>query len=152
MLLPFLPLFLLVLLAISLATRGPILVVEHAYSCSSQPIRNLRFRTRDHGFGPFLTRSGLDQFPMLISVLRGDMSIVGPHRYVLPPQPADDQAPPALVNAPFLPDLVSFELQSGEATDLDADLFYVLNWSLRLDAEIVFQHLFSKKAYIRNTI
>jgi hypothetical protein len=48
--------------------------VVRAYRCNNQPIRVLRFRTRNHGsvnsFGPFLTRSGLDQFPMLISVLR----------------------------------------------------------------------------------
>jgi hypothetical protein len=108
--------------------------VEHAYSCTSQPIRVLRFRIRDHGLRPFLTRSGLDQLPMLISVLRGEMSIVGPHRYVLPPQHADDPVAPALVDAPFLPGLVNFNILGGEATDMDADLFYVLNWSLRLDA------------------
>ena len=80
----FSPLFLLVLLTIRLGTSGPIFSVEHAYSCTSQPIRVLRFRIRDHGLRPFLTRSGLDQLPMLINVLRGEMSIVGPHRYVFP--------------------------------------------------------------------
>ena len=148
----FSPLFLLVLLTIRLGTGGPIFSVEHAYSCTSQPIRVLRFRIRDHGLRPFLTRSGLDQLPMLINVLRGEMSIVGPHRYVLPPRHADDPVAPALVDAPFLPGLVNFNILGGEATDMDADLFYVLNWSLRLDAIILFHHLFSKKAYIRNTM
>ena len=149
------PLFLFVLLTIRLGTGGPIFSVERAYRYNNQPIRVLRFRTRNHGsvnaFGPFLTRSGLDQLPMLISVLRGEMSIVGPHRYVLPPRHADDPVAPALVDAPFLPGLVNFHklTPGGEATDMDADLFYVLNWSLRLDAIILFHHLFSKKAHIR---
>ena len=150
------PLFLFVLLTIRLGTGGPIFSVERAYRCNNQPIRVLRFRTRNQGsvnaFGPFLTRSGLDQLPMLISVLRGEMSIVGPHRYVLPPLRIYDQVSPAFLNAPFLPGLVSFELPlpaGGEGTDMDADMFYVLNWSLHLDAKVLFRHLFSKEAYIR---
>ena len=150
------PLFLLVVLAIRLGTGGPIFSVEQAYRCNNRPIRVLRFRTRNHGpvnaFGPFLTRSGLDQLPMLISVLRGEMSIVGPHRYILPPLRIYDQVSPAFLNAPFLPGLVSFELPlpaGGEGTDMDADTFYVLNWSLHLDAKVLFRYLFSKEAYIR---
>ena len=119
------------------------------------PIRVRRFRTRNHGsvnaFGPFLIGSGLDQLPMLISVLRGEMSIVGSHRYVLPPLRSYDQVSPAFLNAPFLPGLVCLELpltERGEGTNMDADMFYVLNWSLHLDAKVLFQHLFSKEAYI----
>ena len=149
------PLFLLVL-ATRLGTGGPIFSVERAYRCNNEPIRVRRFRTRNHGsvnaFGPFLTRTGLDQLPMLISVLRGEMSIVGPHRYVLPPLRIYDQVSPAFLNAPVLPGLISFELPlpaGGEGTDMDADMFYVLNWSLYLDAKVLFRHLFSKEAYIR---
>jgi lipopolysaccharide/colanic/teichoic acid biosynthesis glycosyltransferase len=88
---------------------------------------------------------------MLISVLRGEMSIVGPHRYILPPLRIYDQVSPAFLNAPLLPGLVSFELPlpaGGEGTDMEADMFYVLNWSLHLDAKILFRHVFSKEAYI----
>ena len=94
--------------------------------------------------------SGLDQLPMLIGVLRGEMSIVGPHSYVAPPLCTYDHVSPAFLNAPFLPGLVSFELPlpSGDGADMDADMFYVLNWSLHLDAKVLFQHLFSKEAYI----
>jgi lipopolysaccharide/colanic/teichoic acid biosynthesis glycosyltransferase len=99
------PLFLFVLLAIRLGTGGPTFSVERAYRCNNQPISVLRFRTRDHGsvnaFGPFLARSGLDQLPMLITVLRGQMSIVGPHRYVLPPLPIYDQMSPGILECSF---------------------------------------------------
>jgi lipopolysaccharide/colanic/teichoic acid biosynthesis glycosyltransferase len=149
------PLFLLVLMAIRLGTGGPIFSVERAYRCNNQPIHTLRFRTRNHSsvnaFEPFLTHSGLDQLPMLISVSRGEMSIVGPHRYVLPPLRIYDQMSPAFMNAPFLPGLISLELpvpSDGEGTDMDADMFYVLNWSLHLDAKVLFRHLFFKEAYI----
>jgi lipopolysaccharide/colanic/teichoic acid biosynthesis glycosyltransferase len=84
---------------------------------------------------------------MLISVLRGEMSIVGPHRYVLPPLRVYDQA-----SRSFLPGLVSFELPlpaGGEGTDMDANMFYVMNWSLHLDAKVLFRLVFSKEAYIR---
>jgi lipopolysaccharide/colanic/teichoic acid biosynthesis glycosyltransferase len=149
------PLFLFVLLYIRIGTGGPIFSVERAYRCNNQPIRVLRFRTRNHGsvnaFGPFLIGSGLDQLPMLIGILRGEMSIVGPHRYALPPLRSYDRVSPAFLNAPFLPGLVSFELPlpAGDGTDMDADTFYVLNWSLHLDAKVLFRHLFSKEAYIR---
>jgi lipopolysaccharide/colanic/teichoic acid biosynthesis glycosyltransferase len=89
---------------------------------------------------------------MLISVLRGEMSIVGPHRYVVPPLRIYDQVSPAFLNAPFLPGLVCLELplpERGKGTDMEADMFYVLNWSLHLDAKVLFRYLFSKEAYIR---
>ena len=147
------PLFLLVLIAIRLKSGGPIFSVERAYRCNNQPIHILRFRTGNHrsanGFEPFLTHSGLDQLPMLISVLRGEMSIVGPHRYA--PLRIYDQMSPTFLNAPFLPGLVSFELPvpaDGKGTGMDADMFYVLNWSLHLDAKVLFRHLFFKEAYI----
>jgi lipopolysaccharide/colanic/teichoic acid biosynthesis glycosyltransferase len=112
-------LFLLVLMTIRLRTGGPIFSVERAYRCNNRPIHILRFRTGKHGsvnaFGPFLSRSSLDQLPMLISVLRGEMSIVGPHRYA--PLRIYDQVLPAFLNAPFLPGLVNFDCTCGRRTE-----------------------------------
>ena len=75
------PLFLLTALAIKLETNGPIFSVTHENCYNHRSIQILRFRTAEHRglVGRSLTRSGLDQLPMLFNVLRGDLSIVGPH-------------------------------------------------------------------------
>ena len=151
----FSPLLLLASLAIKLESQGPIFSVKHVYCYNNQHVRALRFRTRSHRDvtigGRFLIRTGLDQLPMLINVLRGEMSIVGPHAYVLPPPQLNDQiAPP--VKGPLRPGLVSLEgpPTSGELSRKDADLYYISNWSLLLDAKVLFQQVVSKHVYFQN--
>jgi lipopolysaccharide/colanic/teichoic acid biosynthesis glycosyltransferase len=150
------PLFLLASVAVKLETGGPILRVKHVYSCGNQHVRLLTFRTRTHGsagaFGRVLIRSGLDQLPMLINVLHGEMSIVGPHFYIHPPPQLYDQLSPALLGTPFRPGLVSFRgpPPGRELSRTDADLFYLSNWSFVLDLKIVVRHLFSKDTYFQN--
>jgi lipopolysaccharide/colanic/teichoic acid biosynthesis glycosyltransferase len=148
------PLFLLASVTVKLETQGPIFTVKHVYSYSNQHIRVLRFRSRSRrsasAFGRVLIRSGLDQLPMLINVLRGEMSIVGPHFHVLPVPQLFDQLPVALLDGPFKPGLVSLEKPArarGELSRTNADLFYISNWSLLLDAKILFKHLLSKNTY-----
>jgi polysaccharide biosynthesis protein PslA len=152
----FSPLLLLASLAIKLESQGPIFSVKHVYCYNNQHVRALRFRTRSHGDvtigGRFLIRTGLDQLPMLINVLRGEMSIVGPHAYVLPPPQLNDQIAPASLKGPLRPGLVSFEGShaGGELSREDADLSYISNWSLLLDAKILFQQVISKHMYFQN--
>ncbi len=149
------PLFLLSALAIKLETNGPIFLVTSENCYSHRSIRILRFRTGERRgiVGRMLTRSGVDQLPMLIAVLRGDLSIVGPHCQidVLP-----SLVPNVLVNplydSAFRPGLVSLEL-TDELADpilrqIDADLYYVSHWSLWLDLKVMFLHLLSKDAYV----
>jgi len=105
--------------------------------------------------GRFLTRSGLDQLPVLINVLRGEMSIIGPHCHiVLPSMPLSDQLSLALLKTPLKPGLFNFEGPDERAEQIlkqiEADLFYVSNWSLLLDAKILFSKLFSKTTYVHN--
>ena len=154
------PLFLLTSLAIKLESHGPIFSVKHEYCYNGRRIQVLRFRSRSRRsvtvIGRFLTRSGLNQLPMLINVLRGEMSIVGPSCHVaLPSIPLSDQLSRALLNSPFRPGLISFEGPHHERTDweprkIEADLFYISNWSLLLDAKILFLNLFSKATYVQN--
>jgi lipopolysaccharide/colanic/teichoic acid biosynthesis glycosyltransferase len=107
------PLFLLASLAIKLETGGPIFSVKHVYCYNNQHTLILSSRTRSHravtSCGRALIRIGLDQIPMLINVLRGEMSIVGTHFYVLPPPQLFDQHSPVLLDGPFKPGLVSFK-------------------------------------------
>ena len=150
------PLFLLACLAIKLESEGPIFSVKHLYCYNNQHVRVLRFRSRSHCDvtigGRFLIRTGLDQLPMLINVLRGEMSIVGPHAYVLPPPQLNDQIAPASLRGPLRPGLISLEgpPTGGELNRKDADLFYISNWSLLLDAKVLFQQVISKHTYFQN--
>jgi putative colanic acid biosysnthesis UDP-glucose lipid carrier transferase len=91
--------------------------------------------------GQFLIRSGLDRLPVLINILRGDVSLVGTHSYVLPPQHFDDHVALACTNDFFRPGLFSYETDQSDA--IQADLSYIWNWSLLLDAKIIFRHLSS---------
>ena len=152
------PLLLLASLAIKLESRGPIFSVRHEYCYNNQHVRVLAFRTRSHrsltAFGRVLIRIGLDQLPVLINVLRGDMSIVGPHSYILPPPQLYNQQLPAGagLGGRFRPGLIGFKGPNAgrDLSRTDADLFYIFNWSLLLDLKIFFRYLFSMDTYFQN--
>ena len=90
------PLLLAVAAAIKLDSPGPALFVQMRVGRGGRPIRIPKFRTMVTGgersgpavtaardpritrVGGFLRRTKLDELPQLWSVLRGDMSIVGP--------------------------------------------------------------------------
>jgi exopolysaccharide production protein ExoY len=139
------PVFLLASVAIALESNGTVFSVKHVYGLNNQRIRLLSFRCRTHRAetlaGQFLVRSGLDRLPVLINILRGDISFVGTHSYVVPPQHFDDQVALPCRNDFFRPGLFSHEGDESDTTE--ADLSYILNWSLLLDAKIIFRHLSS---------
>ena len=101
-LISFLPLMLLVALAIKLDTPGPILFRQKRLGANNRPFNLLKFRSmyvdetdplgqrlthagdpRVTGVGRLLRISSLDELPQLINVLRGDMSLVGPRPHPL---------------------------------------------------------------------
>jgi len=145
------PLFLLTSLAIKLETRGSIFSSRLEFCYNDQTIRTIRFRNTGSYVGHFLVRSGLDRLPMLINVLRGDMSIVGPRCDVIRPSlPLAKELARALTNSPLKPGIVGPEDQGGsELRLIETDLFYVSNWSLLLDAKILLATLLSKASYIQ---
>ncbi len=94
------------------------------------------------GVGRRLRRLSLDELPQLINILRGDMSVVGPR----PPLPGEvasytDDLRRRLLVRPGLTGLWQVsgrsDLSLDESTRLD--LYYVDNWSLTGDIEIVWK-------------
>jgi exopolysaccharide biosynthesis polyprenyl glycosylphosphotransferase len=96
--------------------------------------------------GRFLRRYSLDELPQLFNVLRGDMSLVGPR----PPLPSEVERYESEVHRRLLvkPGLTGLWQVSGRSDltweeSVRLDLEYVENWSLALDAMILWKTLFA---------
>jgi exopolysaccharide biosynthesis polyprenyl glycosylphosphotransferase len=104
----------------------------------------LRGDPRITAVGKRLRRYSLDELPQLINVLRGQMSLVGPR----PPLPSEVARYETDVFRRLLvkPGITGLWQVSGRS-DLDwaqtvrLDLYYVENWSVALDAEILWKTL-----------
>jgi putative colanic acid biosynthesis UDP-glucose lipid carrier transferase len=94
---------------------------------------------------------------MLINVLRGDMSIVGPCSYVSPPLvPLSPELPDAPQRSKLKPGLICraklssshhSEMERGTRRQIEDDISYVTDWSLWLDVKIITKGLTSKSSY-----
>jgi lipopolysaccharide/colanic/teichoic acid biosynthesis glycosyltransferase len=163
------PLILLISLGIRIESAGPILCRHKRYNANSAEFDIFQFRTtfvdpskhrpddikRITGFGQILRRSGAHKLPQLISVLCGEMSIVGTHLFTNAP------------GKPFLlldlheakPGLVTLQHANGDQCQIadaamsidrciDCDRYYTENRSFFLDMEILFHTFLSKTTYL----
>lgn len=92
--------------------------------------------------GKFLRRYSLDELPQLINVFKGDMSLVGPR----PPLPSEVEQYKSEVFRKFLvkPGITGLWQVSGRSDlsweeSVRIDLYYVENWSLTADMQILFR-------------
>ncbi|HYN66531.1 MAG TPA: sugar transferase [Ornithinibacter sp.] len=92
--------------------------------------------------GTVLRRFSLDELPQLFNVLRGEMSLVGPR----PPLPSevDTYESDAVRRLRVRPGMTGLWQVSGRSDlswgdSVRLDLWYVDNWSLALDAQILFR-------------
>ena len=108
----------------------------------------LLFKMRDDPrvtrVGRLLRRWSMDELPQLVNVLRGDMALVGP-RPPLPGEVADysDGVRRRLLVKPGMTGLWQVSGRSDLSWDesVRLDLYYVENWSLALDAQILVRTL-----------
>jgi putative colanic acid biosynthesis UDP-glucose lipid carrier transferase len=165
-LLAFLPLLLLIALAIWLEGGGPILFRQQRTGLNGRPFRIYKFRTmrvmEDAGpvtqakrgdaritpLGGVLRKLSLDELPQLLNILAGDMSVVGPRPHAL----SHDQAWAGVVPGyaarfrarPGLTGRAQVQGYRGEITSpevlaarIAADNAYIDTWSFRTDLALV---------------
>jgi exopolysaccharide biosynthesis polyprenyl glycosylphosphotransferase len=92
-------------------------------------------------FGAFLRRTSIDELPQLFNILKGDISLIGP-RALLPGELRDYGDRSLILSVKS--GLTGFAQVSGRR-DISfeerrsLDIYYVMNWSLTLDAQIFFK-------------
>jgi len=102
----------------------------------------LRHDPRITGIGRFLRKFSLDEFPQLMNVLRGDMSIVGPRPYL--PDEAKKMGGHDQTILSVRPGLTGLWQTGGRNAltfheRLHMDVEYVRKWSLWLDLVLIFR-------------
>ena len=106
----------------------------------NETLFKLRRDPRVTRVGAVLRRYSLDELPQLVNVVRGEMSLVGPR----PPLPSevDSYESDAVRRLRVRPGMTGLWQVSGRSDlswvdSLRLDLWYVDNWSLALDAQIL---------------
>lgn len=162
------PLFLLLWMLVRLTSRGPAIYSQRRCGQYGRPFQIYKFRSmfvdaetggaqwaeerdpRVTPLGRFLRRTRLDEIPQFWNVLRGDMSFVGPRpeRPELASEIQHSVAYFAFRNLvrPGITGLAQIRYGYGSSVDdarrkLQHDLYYIKNWSLLLDLQIILRTL-----------
>jgi len=169
-------------LAIKLDSEGPVLYSQERYGENFKKIRIYKFRTmvkdadkqneilnklydKESGFkikddpritrvGKFLRKTSLDEFPQIINVMKGELSVVGPRALVIE---EGDQLEEWEKKRMTVKQGITGLWQISGRSDLSyeermkLDLYYIHNWSLWLELKIIYftvlRVLFRKGAY-----
>ena len=155
------PVFLIIAVLIKVDTSGPAFFIQMRVGKNGIPFKSIKFRTmiqratetglginiqqddeRITRVGKFLRTWSLDELPQIFNVLKGDMSFVGPRptlsyqveRYT------EFQRKRLLVK----PGITGWAQVNGRNAisweqRIKLDVWYVENWSLRLDVAILFK-------------
>jgi lipopolysaccharide/colanic/teichoic acid biosynthesis glycosyltransferase len=141
------PFLLLIVALIKLETGGPVLAATRrkyygrevtVFQFPAEKCRASTYR--------FLIDSGADQLPSLLSILRGDLSFIGPSfptSLVIPPSYLE-----AFQSSPLRPGLLGPKVsRAGNfgSNKLEADYRYISRWSFRIDANVPCSHAFPKQ-------
>ncbi|MCL2381954.1 MAG: undecaprenyl-phosphate galactose phosphotransferase WbaP [Treponema sp.] len=106
---------------------------------ASQKLKN---DPRVTGIGRLLRRTSFDEFPQLLNILKGDMSLVGPRPVTDPElQRYGENARRVLTVKPGLTGLwqVSGRSDTDYAERVSYDLYYLQSWSVWLDLWILYR-------------
>lgn len=162
------PVLLVAALAIKLDSPGPVFFRQRRYGRNNRIFRIMKFRTmtvtedgadvkqaerndpRVTRVGRFLRLTSIDELPQIFNVLTGDMSIVGPRPHALAHDHLFEQqldlfsrrrrVRPGLTG---WAQVHGFRGETKRTEDIRSrmqyDLYYIDNWSIWLDMEIIFR-------------
>ncbi len=161
------PLFLIVAVLIKLTSRGPVFYHQERIGMDGRKFIMHKFRTmvcdaekktgpvmsspgdpRMTRIGRFLRKFSIDEFPQLINVLSGEMSLVGPR----PERPMfvkdfREKIPKYMLRHKVKSGITGWAQVNGLRQDcpidkrLEYDFYYIQNWSLGLDIKILWRTL-----------
>ena len=161
----------LIAILIKLSSKGPVLFKQLRSGVNNNDFICYKFRSmtisdesdskqatkgdaRVTKLGAFLRKTSLDEFPQFINVLLGDMSIVGPRPHML----LHTSEYSKLINKYMVRQLVKpgitgiaqvrgYRGETKELEDMEGrvrlDVWYIENWSLSLDINIVLQTIWN---------
>ncbi len=155
------PVFLIVAIMVALDSPGPIFFKQERIGKDGRPFYPFKFRTmvvgaQDRGLGVasgvnddritrmggFLRKWGIDEFPQLVNILMGEMSVVGPRptlRYQV--EKYDQFQKRRLLVKPGLAGWAMIHGRNSLTWEerIRYDVWYVDNWSFWLDIKILFK-------------
>lgn len=174
------PLFAVVAVLIKRDSAGPVFFLQTRYGFNQRPFRIIKFRTMttyaDGGdvpqatqgdprvtrIGRLLRRTNIDELPQLLNVLMGQMSLVGPRPHAVPHNRAYERRIALYARRHNVrPGITGWAQVNGLRGETETeekmrrrveyDLYYIDNWSMALDLQILLLTVFSRNAY-RNAV
>jgi len=171
------PLMLVISFLVKVTSRGPVFYSQERMGLDGKIFSMLKFRTmeiqaeketgpvwaakndsRRTSIGTFLRKTSMDELPQFFNVLKGDMSIVGPRperEFFI--QQFRDKVPKYMLRHKMKAGITGWAQISGWRGNtslekrIECDLYYIENWSLRLDLAImwltIWRGLMNKHAY-----
>jgi Undecaprenyl-phosphate glucose phosphotransferase len=172
----FTPVLIAAAILIKLDSPGPIFFLQHRFGFNQKPFRIIKLRTMrtlDDGpvidqakkddpritkVGAWLRRWNIDELPQLFNVVMGDMSLVGPRPHALSHDRDFEQRIARYARRHNVkPGITGWAQIHGfrGQTDTDEkmharvehDLYYIDNWSLALDLQIMLRTVLSRASY-----
>ncbi len=157
------PAWLLAAVAVRLESGSPVLFAQQRIGLDGKPFRVLKFRTMTGDSPPYassppsevdpritrvgrlLRKTGLDELPQLINVIRGEMSLVGPRPEM--PHLVQEYGPVERLRLTVRPGITGLWQLSADRhaeihENIEYDLYYVHHQSLLLDLLILLETAF----------
>jgi lipopolysaccharide/colanic/teichoic acid biosynthesis glycosyltransferase len=134
------PVLAVVALTVAATTGGAVFDRAERVGLGGRRFELLAFRTRGTRAGAFLRRTGLDQLALLLNLVRGDVSLVGPS--LMSPAALRRGGAAAEELLTLRPGIVNYWHVSDRSRRSDddrlrLDLSYIHGWSLQLDLQIL---------------
>lgn len=159
-------LYVIVAIGVKVTSPGPVFFKQERVGLNNKTFNMLKFRSmrvndesdtawstdddpRKTKFGSFIRKFSLDEFPQFFNVFIGNMSIVGP-RPEIPHYVSEfrENIPRYMMRHQVRPGITGWAQVNGLRGDtsikkrVEADLWYIENWSLQLDTRIFIKTIF----------